>query len=55
VATVILRLESVFGVLFSVLLYQELVTVRMGIGFAVVFAAVLISQIERMPEKDTIS
>lgn len=55
VATVILSLESVFGVLFSILLYQEQVTPRMGIGFAVVFAAVLISQIERTPETNSVS
>lgn len=55
VATVILSLESVFGVLFSVLLYHEVLTVRMSIGFAVVFGAVLISQIERTPKEDTIS
>lgn len=55
VATVILSLESVFGVLFSVLLYHEVVTFRMGIGFVVVFVAVLISQMEKAPEKDTIS
>ncbi|MBR6543237.1 MAG: DMT family transporter [Anaerotignum sp.] len=55
VATVILSLESVFGVLFSILLYHETVTVRMGIGFAVVFIAVLISQMEISPEKDTVS
>ena len=55
VATVILSLESVFGVLFSVLLYHEEVTVRMGIGFAVVFIAVLISQVEITLEKDTVS
>ena len=55
VATVILSLESVFGVLFSILLYHETVTARMGIGFAVVFIAVLISQMEISPEKDTVS
>ena len=55
VATVLLSLESVFGVLFSILLYHEKVTARMGIGFAVVFIAVLISQIERTSEKDTVS
>ena len=55
VATVILSLESVFGVLFSVLLNHEVVTARMGIGFAVVFGAVLISQIEGTPKEDTIS
>ena len=32
-----------------------LLTARMGIGFAVVFVAVLISQIERRTEKDTVS
>ncbi len=55
VATVILSLESVFGVLFSILLYHEAVTVRMGIGFAVVFVAVLISQMEMSSEKDSVS
>jgi len=55
VATVILSLESVFGVLFSILLYHEEVTARTGIGFAVVFIAVLISQIEGASEKDTTS
>ena len=55
VATVILSLESVFGVLFSILLYHEEVTIRMGIGFAVVFIAVLISQIDITSEKDTVS
>ena len=55
VATVILSLESVFGVLFSILLYHEEVTFRMGIGFAVVFIAVLISQIDITSEKDTVS
>lgn len=52
VATVLLSLESVFGVLFSVLLYHEKVTARMGIGFAVVFAAVLLSQIDFSPKRD---
>ena len=55
VATIILSLESVFGVLFSILLHHEKVTARMGIGFAVVFVAVLISQIEGISEKDTAS
>ncbi len=39
VGTILLSLESVFGVLFSVLLYGETVTLRMAVGFAVVFAA----------------
>lgn len=40
----LLSLESVFGVLFSVILYHEQVTFRMLIGFAVIFAAILLSQ-----------
>lgn len=46
VGTILLSLESVFGVLFSVLLYGELVTPRMALGFAVVFAAVLLAQLK---------
>lgn len=45
VGTILLSLESVFGVLFSVLLYGEMVTPRMALGFAVVFAAVLLAQL----------
>lgn len=44
VGTILLSLESVFGVLFSILLYGETVTLRMAAGFAVVFAAVLLAQ-----------
>lgn len=44
VGTILLSLESVFGVLFSILLYGETVTLRMAVGFAVVFAAVLLAQ-----------
>ena len=50
VGTILLSLESVFGVIFSVLLYHEVVTGRMMLGFAVVFVAVLLSQF-RLPEK----
>ena len=42
----ILSLESVFGVLFSVIIYHERVTFRMLVGFAVIFAAILLSQWE---------
>ena len=42
----LLSLESVFGVLFSVILYHEQVTFRMLIGFAVIFIAILLSQWE---------
>ena len=40
----LLSLESVFGVVFSVILYHEKVTLRMLIGFAVIFMAILLSQ-----------
>ena len=42
----LLSLESVFGVLFSVVIYQERVTLRMFAGFAVIFFAILLSQWE---------
>lgn len=42
----LLSLESVFGVIFSVLIYHEKVTARMFIGCAVIFAAILLSQWE---------
>lgn len=40
----LISLESVFGVLFSVLIYRETVTLRMLVGFAVIFGAILLSQ-----------
>ena len=43
-ASLILSLESVFGVLFSLLCGQEPMTLRLGIGFALVFVAVLLSE-----------
>ena len=43
-AAVILSLESVFGVLFSVLFYHDPVTLRLIIGFALIFVAVLCSE-----------
>lgn len=43
-ASVILSLESVVGVLCSVLFAQDQVTVRMGVGFALIFVAVLCSE-----------
>ena len=39
VGTILLSLESVFGVLFSILLYGETVTLRMAVGFAAVLLA----------------
>lgn len=46
IAGMIISLESVFGVLFSVIIYHEQITFRMLIGFAVIFAAILLSQWE---------
>ena len=43
-AAILLSLESVFGVLFSVLFYGEVVTPRLAAGFALIFLAVLISE-----------
>lgn len=53
VGTILLSLESVFGVIFSVLLYHEEATPRMAVGFAVVFVAVLMSQFRYEPKKKT--
>ncbi|MGO5022434.1 DMT family transporter [Lawsonibacter sp. LCP25S3_G6] len=43
-ASVILSLESVFGVLFSVIFYGDPVTLRLLIGFALIFVAVVCSE-----------
>lgn len=45
-ASLILSLEAVFGVAFSMLFYRERPTLRLGLGFAVIFIAVLISEID---------
>lgn len=43
-ASILLSLESVFGVLFSVIFCSEVLTLRLTIGFLLIFAAVLISE-----------
>ncbi len=43
-AAILLSLESVFGVLFSVLFYGEVVTPRLGAGFALIFLSVVVSE-----------
>ena len=45
-AVILLSLESVFGVLFSCLLLGEKVTLQMGVGFAIIFAALLVSDLD---------
>lgn len=46
IAGMILSLESVFGVIFSIIIYHEKITLRMLAGFVIVFAAVILSQWE---------
>lgn len=48
-ASLLLSLESVFGVAFSVLLYGEELTLQLAAGFALVFGAVLLSEL--VPER----
>ncbi len=43
-ASLFLSLESVFGVLFSVLLYGEQVGPRLLVGFALIFVAIVVSE-----------
>jgi len=43
-ASLILSLESVFGVLFSVLFYGEVLSIPIIIGFAIIFIALIISE-----------
>ncbi|MBQ9097254.1 MAG: DMT family transporter [Clostridia bacterium] len=43
-AAIILSLESVFGVLFSILFYGEKITPQIGIGFVLIFVAIIISE-----------
>lgn len=43
-ASIILSLESVFGVMFSIIFYKEILTLRVCVGFALIFAAVIISE-----------
>lgn len=43
-ASIILSLESVFGILFSVLFYGEKLNSRLLIGFALIFLSVIISE-----------
>ena len=44
-----LSLESVFGVVFSVLLYGEQLTLQLVAGFALIFAAIVVSEV--FPER----
>lgn len=48
-AALLLSLEAVFGVAFSVALGAETLTLRVVVGFALVFAAIVVSEV--LPEK----
>ena len=43
-ASLILSLESVFGVAFSVIFYGEVLTLKVILGFVLIFVAVIISE-----------
>ena len=43
-AAILLSLESVFGVIFSIIFYHEAITLRMYCGFGLIFLAVIISE-----------
>jgi drug/metabolite transporter (DMT)-like permease len=43
-AAIIMSLESVFGALFSVMFYHEVISTRLFIGFCFIFVAVIISE-----------
>lgn len=45
-ASLILSLESVFGVLFGVIFFHEILNLRLITGFVLIFAAIVISEIE---------
>lgn len=44
-AAMIMTLEAVFGAMVSILFYHELVTGKIALGFALIFAAVVISEL----------
>lgn len=44
-ASIIMGLEAVFGVVFSIIFYSEVVTLRLVAGFALIFLAVLVSEL----------
>lgn len=50
-SAIILSLEAIFGVLFSVIFGTEKLSLTLGFGFAVVFIAILISELSIDPKK----
>lgn len=43
-AAILLSLESVFGVFFSVLFYGEVLTLKVFLGFIIIFVAIIVSE-----------
>lgn len=43
-ASILLSLESVFGALFSIILGYDIITPQKGLGFALIFVAVIVSE-----------
>lgn len=43
-SAIILSLEAVFGVIFSMIFYKEAITSRLAIGFALIFVAIIVSE-----------
>lgn len=59
-AAILLSLESVFGVIFSIFFYQENITMRIFSGFCLIFAALIISEtklsfLKRRPRPATVT
>lgn len=52
-AALLMSLESVFGVLSGVIFLGEKLTIRMGLGFLVIFAAVVLSETTASSKKFT--
>ena len=51
-ASLLLSLESVFGVLFSVLMTGEQVTLRLLLGFVLIFTAITVSEVFPIKKKE---
>lgn len=50
-ASIILSLEAVFGIIFSMIFYGERITGQLAVGFSLIFAAVVLSQTEKHQKK----
>ncbi|MCD8316727.1 MAG: DMT family transporter, partial [Eggerthellaceae bacterium] len=51
-ASLFLSLEAVFGVIFSIILYGEALTLRLVVGFALIFVSILISELIPLRKKN---